>query len=249
MLLALDEAGNIPLHNLSEALGVGRGRRCGIVLGYQNIGQLYKQHGRDGAQAILGSIGTMVFLPGLDAETAQYAAKRIGRTTVLQHSVVDATGDVYDQDRLSETGRDLLDAAELRQMAEHTQAVAIIGSAPPVRFGFPRCAKTGPLAHPLPREIAQPVSLADAETAFANRKTDETEKTQDEPATSEVSPMPDHDGVYVEEDEQVIPQDPILFPLIEERQLGRSQAAPSVPLNPAPADAVLKRINEKGAPA
>jgi type IV secretory pathway TraG/TraD family ATPase VirD4 len=37
-LLALDEAGNIPLHNLSEALGVGRGRRCGIVLGYQNIG-------------------------------------------------------------------------------------------------------------------------------------------------------------------------------------------------------------------
>src|SRR6266545_6788383 len=55
VLLALDEAGNIPLHNLSEALGVGRGRRCGIVLGYQNIGQLYKQHGRDGAQAILGS--------------------------------------------------------------------------------------------------------------------------------------------------------------------------------------------------
>jgi type IV secretory pathway TraG/TraD family ATPase VirD4 len=71
VLLALDEAGNIPLHNLSEALGVGRGRKCGIVLGYQNIGQLYKQHGRDGAQAILGSIGTMLFLPGLDAETAQ----------------------------------------------------------------------------------------------------------------------------------------------------------------------------------
>ena len=137
VLLALDEAGNIPLHNLSEALGVGRGRRCGIVLGYQNIGQLYKQHGRDGAQAILGSIGTMVFLPGLDAETAQYAAKRIGRTTVLQHSVVDATGDVYDQDRLSETGRDLLDAAELRQMPEHTQAVAIIGSAPAHQIRLP----------------------------------------------------------------------------------------------------------------
>jgi hypothetical protein len=34
VLLALEEAGNIPLHNLSEALGVGRGRRCGIVLGY-----------------------------------------------------------------------------------------------------------------------------------------------------------------------------------------------------------------------
>ncbi len=170
VLLALDEAGNIPLHNLSEALGVGRGRRCGIVLGYQNIGQLYKQHGRDGAQAILGSIGTMVFLPGLDAETSQYAAKRIGRTTVLQQSVVDATGDIYDQDRLSETGRDLLDAAELRQMPEHTQAVAITGSAPPIKFGFPPCGKTGPLAHPLPRDIAQPPSLNDAEAAFAMRR-------------------------------------------------------------------------------
>jgi hypothetical protein len=165
VLLALDEAGNIPLHNLSEALGVGRGRRCGIVLGYQNIGQLYKQHGRDGAQAILGSIGTMVFLPGIDSETAQYAARRIGRTTVLQHTTVDATGVVFDNQRESETGRDLLDAAELRQMPEHTQAVAIIGAAPPVKFGFPPCGKTGELAHPLPREIAQPVSLQEAEAA------------------------------------------------------------------------------------
>ena len=188
VLLALDEAGNIPLHNLSEALGVGRGRRCGIVLGYQNIGQLYKQHGRDGAQAILGSIGTMVFLPGLDAETAQYAAKRIGRTTVLQHSVVDATGDVYDQDRLSETGRDLLDAAELRQMPEHTQAVAITGSAPPIKFGFPHCGKTGPLAHPLPRDIAQPHSLQDAEAAFAMRR---SEKANEETAMATTeSPIP-----------------------------------------------------------
>ena len=139
------------------------------MLGYQNIGQLYKQHGREGAQAILGSIGSMVFLPGLDAETAQYAAKRIGRTTVLQHTVVDATGNVFDNERLSEAGRDLLDAAELRQMPEHTQAVAIIGSAPPVKFGFPPCGKSGPLAHPLPREITRPVSLADAEDALATR--------------------------------------------------------------------------------
>ena len=174
VLLALDEAGNIPLHNLSEALGVGRGRKCGIVLGYQNIGQLYKQHGRDGAQAILGSIGTMVFLPGLDAETAQYAAKRIGRTTVLQRSVVDATGDVYDHDRLSETGRDLLDAAEMRQMPEHTQAVVITGSAPPIKFGFPPCSKTGPLAHALSRDIAQPLSLKDAEAEFATHRSKET---------------------------------------------------------------------------
>jgi hypothetical protein len=82
---------------------------------------------------------------------------------------------VYDHARLSETGRDLLDAAELRQMPEHTQAVAIIGSAPPVKFGFPPCGKSGPLAHALPREIARPVSLADAEEALAMRRVEGTE--------------------------------------------------------------------------
>lgn len=167
VLIALDEAGNIPIHNLSEQLGVGRGRRCGIVLGYQNIGQVYKQHGHDGANAILGSVGTMVFLPGLDSETAQYAAKRIGRTTVLQHTSVDAPGSTFDNERDSEAGRDLLDAAELRQMVEHSQAVAIMGTAPPVVFGFPPLSKSGPVAHPLPREVARAVPLRDAEAAFA----------------------------------------------------------------------------------
>jgi len=204
VLLALDEAGNIPLHNLSEALGVGRGRRCGILLGYQNIGQLYKQHGRDGAQAILGSIGTMIYLPGLDAETAQYAARRIGRTTVLQHTGVDATGDFYDNERLSETGRDLLDAAELRQMPEYTQGVAIVGSAPPVKFGFLPCGKTGAFAQPMPRDIAQPLSLKDAETAFTTRRSVEaneettgipTERTSSiAPASEEIYPAFDPDA-------------------------------------------------------
>jgi type IV secretory pathway TraG/TraD family ATPase VirD4 len=175
VLLALDEAGNIPLHNLSEQLGVGRGRRCGIVLGYQNIGQLYKQHGHDGANAVLGSVGTMVFLPGLDSETAQYAARRIGKTTVLQHTSVDAPGSTYDNERDSETGRDLLDAAELRQMVEHSQAVVITGTAPPVIAGFPPFSKGGPAAHSLRREVPQPISLKDAEVAFAIRQIEEDE--------------------------------------------------------------------------
>jgi type IV secretory pathway TraG/TraD family ATPase VirD4 len=171
--MALDEAGNIPIHNLSEQLGVGRGRRSAMVLGYQNVGQVYKQHGRDGAQAILGSVGTMVFLPGLDSETAQYAVKRIGRTTVLQHTSVDAPGSQYDNERDSETGRDLLDAAELRQMVEHSQAVAITGSAPPIIFGFPPYRKGGRVAQPLPRDVARPVSLRDAEMALARQRSEE----------------------------------------------------------------------------
>lgn len=177
VLLALDEAGNIPLHNLSEMLGVGRGRRCGIVLGYQNVGQLHRQYGRDGANAVLGSIGTMVFLPGLDSETAQYAVRRIGRTTVMQHTSVDAPGSSYDNERESETGRDLLDAAELRQMVAYEQAVAIIGNAPPVMFGFPLCHKYGRIAHPFHREVSQPPSLKEAEGKFTKRKAEEKAHT------------------------------------------------------------------------
>jgi hypothetical protein len=84
-----------------------------------------------------------------------------------------------------------------------------------------------------------------------------------ESAMSRRLPMPDLEDNQAEEvgdwageveaDEEVIPQDPILFPLIEElrlseeRKLGLTQAAPSNPLNPAHADAVLERINEREA--
>jgi type IV secretory pathway TraG/TraD family ATPase VirD4 len=172
VLLVLDEAGNIPIHNLSEALGVGRGRRCGIVLGYQNIGQLYKQYGREGAQAIMGSLGGMIFLPGLDAETAEYAAKRIGRTTALQQRVVDVAGMTSGEEGMMETGRDLIDAAEIRQIPQHMQAVAIFGSLPPIKFGFPPFAKVGPQTHALARELSPPVSLAEAEAALTTRAED-----------------------------------------------------------------------------
>jgi type IV secretory pathway TraG/TraD family ATPase VirD4 len=61
---------------------VGRGRRICVALGYQNIGQVYHHYGSDGGDAVLGSIGTMIFLPGLDHRTAEYASKRIGQATV-----------------------------------------------------------------------------------------------------------------------------------------------------------------------
>jgi type IV secretory pathway TraG/TraD family ATPase VirD4 len=215
------------------------------VLGYQNIGQLYKQHGRDGAQAILGSIGTMVFLPGLDAETAQYAAKRIGRTTVLQHTVADATGNMFDHERLAETGRDLLDAAELRQMAEHTQAVAIIATAPPVKFGFPEYAKGGRLAHPLPRELTNPIPLAEAEAEAALTMSRREETTIDEAVTNEVPPELDPAGDRLVADEYVIPRDQSLFPLFEEWELTRSHPTTSAPAKPVGHDPILKRIREK----
>ena len=143
-LFVFDEAGNLPIHGLREMLGVGRGRRVGIVLAYQNLGQVYANYGRDGGDAVLGSINTMIFLPGLDQRTTEFATNRIGRTTVLQRTSIDATGIQHDAERLAETKRDLIDAAELRQLVRHKQAVAIIDTAPPIKFTYPPFVQASP---------------------------------------------------------------------------------------------------------
>ena len=136
-LFVFDEAGNIPIHGLKEMLGIGRGRKCAVAVAYQNLGQVYALYGREGGDAVLGSISTMIFLPGLDQATTEFAARRVGKTTVLQHTTIDAVGNQYDAERLAETKRDLMDPAELRQLVSHKQAVAIIGTAAPIKFSFP----------------------------------------------------------------------------------------------------------------
>ncbi|MGH9840194.1 MAG: TraM recognition domain-containing protein [Blastocatellia bacterium] len=109
-----------------------------VALGYQNIGQVYHHYGSDGGDAVLGSIGTMIFLPGLDHRTAEYASKPIGQATVWQSTSVDVKeGTKFDSERTSEVGRALMDASEVRRMVKYRQAVAIIGNAPPVRFSYP----------------------------------------------------------------------------------------------------------------
>jgi type IV secretory pathway TraG/TraD family ATPase VirD4 len=144
VLFNLDEIGNIYIPDLPAALGVGRGRKMTYALGYQNIAQLYHQYGTDGGDAVLGSVGAMVFLPGIDHRTADYASKRLGMTTALQAASFDVReGNKLDSERMSEVGRPLMDAAEIRQMTKYKQAVAIISNAPPVRLTYPKFAKVG----------------------------------------------------------------------------------------------------------
>ncbi len=133
----LDEAANVPLVGLKEIAGVGRGRKIGLILGYQNLPQTQDQYNHDGANAILGSIGTMVFLPGLDDATTQFASRRIGQTTVWSHTTIDARGRKMDSERQSETGRALMDPTELRQMVKHKQCVVVIDTAPPIKASYP----------------------------------------------------------------------------------------------------------------
>lgn len=138
--MCLDEAANVPIVGLKEIAGVGRGRRIGLLLGYQNMPQVQDQYGHDGANAILGAVGTTIFLPGLDDATSQFASRRIGQTTSWSRTTIDAHGRSADSERQSETGRALMDPTELRQMVKHSQCVVIIDTAPPIKAAYPEYA-------------------------------------------------------------------------------------------------------------
>ena len=81
-------------------------------------------------------------------DTAVKVAQRIVKTTRSSDTVARLGGDEFavlvegigsqrDAERLAETKRDLIDAAELRQLVRHRQAVAIIDTAPPIKFPAP----------------------------------------------------------------------------------------------------------------
>lgn len=155
-LVAVDEAGNIPIAHLAERLGVGRGLRVAYMLGYQGLPQILARYGRDWAAATLASVGTKIFLPGLGPETCAYASDLAGRTTALARQSTDGVGTTFDNERATETGRNLIDAADVRQMLAHTEALAIISTEPPVRLGIPRLDRLEPLLDPTDLKIADP---------------------------------------------------------------------------------------------
>ncbi|HRH40463.1 MAG TPA: type IV secretory system conjugative DNA transfer family protein [Pyrinomonadaceae bacterium] len=141
VLLQFDEAGNIPLRNLSEDIGVGRGRKMCYVLGYQNFDQPTKQYGESVAASILQSIGTKIALTGLTSKTAKYVVELLGKTTTYELSSSDAEDDRFDRASKRESVRDLMSEDELRTMPAYTQAVMISTDIRPLRIGFPPEAK------------------------------------------------------------------------------------------------------------
>ena len=190
----LDEAANVPLVGLKEIAGVGRGRRIGLILGYQNLAQVHDQYGTDGANAILGSIGTTIFLPGLDDVTTQFASRRIGQTTVWSHTTVDGKGTSLDNERQTETGRALMDPAELRQMVKHKQCVVIIDSQPPIKASYPPLAMSRQRALAVDYGEPQLVTLIQGEAAYLAKLKEELDKQQVSGVVADISMLPTIDG-------------------------------------------------------
>jgi hypothetical protein len=95
-----------------------------------------------------------VFLPGLKTETAELASELLGKSTVWSHTAVDMVGGKGgDNERSSEIGRELMMTSEIRQLVRHRQAIAVIGSLPPVKLAYPPYA----FKEDLPRYVVKTV--------------------------------------------------------------------------------------------
>lgn len=162
VLMALDEAGNIPPPKLQDKLKIGRFRNTPYLLGFQDVSQIKNKFQENGGKAVLAGIKNQIFLPGIDLETGAYASSMLGPTTVLSRTEVDAPGTKLDSERVSETRRDFKQAPELRRLVNYRQAIAIIDTADPILFRFPPRADTGDVAVPPRRLLEKPLSLAEA---------------------------------------------------------------------------------------
>jgi type IV secretion system protein VirD4 len=170
VMFVVDEAAHVPVVNLKEIPGVGRGRRFGVMLFYQNISQGFDMYGEHGFNSILGSVNTKTFLPGCDLVTARYASELVGQTTVWGRGFDDSPGTQLDRARTNETSRALMDPAEIRQLPVHRQAITIVETMPPVKWTYPKSAKTGPRA--IPRKYGMPriINFIEAERMTGERR-------------------------------------------------------------------------------
>lgn len=133
----IDEAYQLSVAEVKRISGIGRGRGIGLGLGYQDLPQMYDQYGKEQANAILGTVMTKIFLPGLDDVTAEYASRQLGDTTIFAKTYQDFPGTKNDNVRYAEQKRSLMQGVEIRQIASHKELLILSDTAPPIKAAYP----------------------------------------------------------------------------------------------------------------
>lgn len=162
----IDEAYQLNVAEVKRISGIGRGRGVGLGLGYQDLPQMYDQYGREQANAILGTVMTKIFLPGLDDVTAEYASKQLGDTTILSKTFQDFPGKRSDNTRYAEQKRSLMQASEIRQIAAHSEVLIVSDTAPPIRAAYPPLAVMRNSLKANRKGTPQEIHLGDIDAAF-----------------------------------------------------------------------------------
>lgn len=162
----IDEAYQLNVAEVKRISGIGRGRGVGLGLGYQDLPQMYDQYGREQANAILGTVMTKIFLPGLDDVTAEYASKQLGDTTIFSKTFQDFPGKKHDNTRYAEQKRSLMHASEIRQIAAHSEVLIVSDTAPPIRAAYPPMAVLKHSHQPIRKGSPREMHLGDIDSAF-----------------------------------------------------------------------------------
>ncbi|MGD9590708.1 MAG: type IV secretory system conjugative DNA transfer family protein [Pyrinomonadaceae bacterium] len=162
----IDEAYQLNVSEVKRISGIGRGRGVGLGLGYQDLPQMYDQYGREQANAILGTIMTKIFLPGLDDVTAEYASKQLGDTTIFSKTFQDFPGKKQDNTRYAEQKRALMQPNEIRQTAAHSEVLIISDTAPPIRAAYPPFAASKNIFRAETKGTPTEVHLGDVDPQF-----------------------------------------------------------------------------------
>lgn len=170
----IDEAYQLNVAEVKRISGIGRGRGVGLGLGYQDLPQMYDQYGREQANAILGTVMTKIFLPGLDDVTAEYASKQLGDTTIFSKTFQDSPGKNGDHTRHAEQKRSLMHASEIRQIARHTEVLIVSDTAPPIRAAYPPLAAMRNGYDPKVKCSPSELHLGDIDPAFLLPNTTDT---------------------------------------------------------------------------
>ena len=127
---------------------------------------MYDQYGRERANAILGTVMTKIFLPGLDDVTAEYASKQLGDTTIFSKTFQDYPGKKNDNTRYAEQKRALMLASEIRQIAAHSEVLIVSDTAPPIRASYPPLAVFRHSYHAKQKGSPREIHLGSIDPAF-----------------------------------------------------------------------------------